>query len=182
MALPLAMIVAVTENGGIGRDNGLICHLRTDLKRFKALTMGKPMIMGRLTYLSIGRPLPGRETIVLSTDPGFRPEGVSVVATLALAIAAASDLAGQLGAREAAVVGGARVFADALPLVDRIHLTEVHASPPADVYFPGWTGGAFRTGFRETFREEHAAGEGDAFAFTFVDLERADRSRSSAGR
>ncbi|GGC84149.1 dihydrofolate reductase [Chelatococcus reniformis] len=172
MALPLVLVVAVADNGAIGRDNRLIWRLRTDMQRFKALTMGRPLLMGRLTYESIGRPLPGRETVVLSTGAFCEAPGVAVAGSLADAIGRCEAAADRLGAGEIVVVGGARVYAETLPLARRIHLTEVHASPPATVFFPDWAGGAFRRSYRETFRQHHAAGPGDEYPFTFVDLER----------
>lgn len=175
MSLPLALVVAVADNGIIGRDNGLAWHLRTDLKRFRALTMGRPLLMGRRTFESIGRPLPGRETVVLTSDPSFSVEGVTAAASLAGAIAACEASARRLGADTIMVVGGAQVYAETLPLASRIHLTEVHANPEGDVRFPELE----RTAFRETLREAHQAGPQDDFPFTFVDLERVGATTSA---
>ena len=157
----IILVVALAENGVIGRDNGLAWHLRGDLKRFKAVTMGKPMLMGRKTYASIGRPLPGRRTLVLTRDRGFMAEGVETVHDWAQALAAAS-------AEELMVVGGAEIYRLALPHADALRLTEVAASPEGDVRFPDFD----RSVFRETFREAHPAGPHDEHAYTFVDLER----------
>ncbi|GJD43302.1 Dihydrofolate reductase type 3 [Methylobacterium cerastii] len=157
----IILVVALAENGVIGRDNGLAWHLRGDLKRFKAVTMGKPMLMGRKTYASIGRPLPGRRTLVLTRDRGFMVEGVETVHDWAQALAAAS-------AEELMVVGGAEIYRLALPHADALRLTEVAASPEGDVRFPDFD----RSVFRETFREAHPAGPHDEHAYTFVDLER----------
>lgn len=158
----LALIVAVARNGAIGRDNGLAWHISSDLKRFKALTMGKPMLMGRKTFASIGKPLPGRRSLVLTRDRNFTPEGVEVVHDLdsALRIADAPELM---------VIGGAEIFAMTLPLATRLHLTEVEAEPAGDVFMPPYERGAFR----ETFREAHPAGPRDDYPFTYIDLERA---------
>ncbi|XYD06857.1 dihydrofolate reductase [Methylobacterium sp. NMS12] len=157
----VSLVAAVARNGVIGRDNGLAWHLSSDLKRFKALTMGKPMLMGRRTWDSIGRPLPGRRTLVLTRDTGFRAEGVETVHDWESALAAAGA--------ELMVVGGAEIYALALPHADRLHLTEVEADPAGDVRFPAFD----RARFRETFREAHPAGPRDEHAFAFVDWERA---------
>lgn len=157
----ITLVVALAENGVIGRDNGLAWHLRGDLKRFKAVTMGKPMLMGRKTFASIGRPLPGRRTLVLTRDPAFAVEGVETVHDWSQALAAAS-------AEELMVVGGAEIYQLALPHADALRLTEVAASPEGDTRFPPFD----RALFRETFREAHPAGPHDEHAYTFVDLER----------
>jgi len=158
MSTTISLVAAIARNGVIGRDNGLAWHLSSDLKRFKALTMGKPMLMGRRTWASIGRPLPGRRTLVLTRDPGFRAEGAETVHDWDAALAAAA-------APELMVVGGAEIYALALSHADRLHLTEVEAEPEGDVRFPAFD----RTAFRETFREAHPAGPRDAHAFAFVD-------------
>lgn len=157
----IALVAAVARNGVIGRDNGLIWHLGSDLRRFKALTMGKPMLMGRRTFDSIGKPLPGRRSLVLTRDRGFSAAGIETVHDWDAALAAA-------GADTLMVVGGSEIYALALPHADRIHLTEVDAVPEGDTFFPDFD----RSPFHETFREPHAAGPRDAHAFTFVDLER----------
>jgi dihydrofolate reductase len=161
MSTTIALVAAVARNGVIGRDNGLAWHLSSDLKRFKALTMGKPMLMGRRTWDSIGRPLPGRRTLVLTRDRGFRAEGAEVVHDWEAALAAAAGT-------ELMVVGGAEIYALALAQADRLHLTEVVAEPDGDVRFPAFD----RAQFRETFREAHPAGPRDEHAFAFVDWER----------
>jgi dihydrofolate reductase len=130
--LILSLIAAVDERGGIGKDNRLPWRLSADLMRFKALTMGHHLIMGRKTYASIGRVLPGRTTIVLTRNPYFAAEGVLVAAFLQQAI----ELAEERGEQEAFIIGGAEVFRESLPLADRLYLTRVHASLPADVFFP----------------------------------------------
>ncbi|MFC6739182.1 dihydrofolate reductase [Methylobacterium tardum] len=161
MSTTIALVAAVARNGVIGRDNGLARHLSSDLNRFKALTMGKPMLMGRRTWDSIGRPLPGRRTLVLTRDRGFRAEGAEVVHDWEAALAAAAGT-------ELMVVGGAEIYALALAQADRLHLTEVAAEPDGDVRFPAFD----RAQFRETFREAHPAGPRDEHAFAFVDWER----------
>lgn len=168
MTRPLVIVAAVAENGVIGRDNQLIWHLKSDLRRFRTLTMGKPMIMGRKTFDSIGRPLPGRDTIVLTRDPGFAAAGVKVAHSWDEAVAAADVSADALGAHEVTVVGGAEIYALALPESDRLRLTLVATSPEGDAVFPPWD----RAAFREIRREAHPAGPDDEHAFVFLDLER----------
>lgn len=163
----IALIAAVARNGVIGRDNALIWRLSSDLKRFKALTMGRPILMGRRTWDSIGRPLPGRRSLVLSRDRGLAIPGATVVHDWAGALAAA-------GEDDLMVVGGAEIYALALPHADRLHLTEVEAEPAGDTVFPPFE----RADFRETLREAHGPGERDEFAFQFVDLERKRGSRA----
>ena len=163
MARPrITLLAAVAENGVIGRDNGLIWRLRSDLQRFKALTLGKPVLMGRKTYESIGRPLPGRRILVLTRDPGFSVPGVETAHDWNAVL----DLVD--GAGELMVAGGGEIYRLALPQADRIHLTEVALTPEGDTVFPAFD----RAAFRETFREAHPAGGHDACAFSFVDLER----------
>lgn len=157
----VSLVVAAARNGVIGRDNGLIWHLSSDLKRFKALTMGKPMLMGRRTFQAIGRPLPGRRSLVLSRDRGFEAPGAETVHDWDEALATAR-------ADELMVVGGGEIYALALPQADRIHLTEVDTAPDGDARFPEFD----RSAFRETLREFHPAGGRDEHAFVFVDLER----------
>ena len=153
---------------GIGRDGGLPWHISTDLKRFRALTMGKPMIMGRKQYDSIGRPLDGRDNIVLTRKRDFAPPGILVAHDLPDGLALATRCAKARGADEIMVIGGADIFRLCEPLASRIHLTEVHASVPGDVVFarpvfPPW---------REMSRERHAKGPKDDYDFSYVLLER----------
>lgn len=156
----IALVAAVARNAVIGRDNGLVWRLGSDLRRFKALTMGKPMLMGRRTFDSIGKALPGRRSLVLTRDRAFAMEGIETVHDWESALAAA-------GAETLMVVGGGEIYALALPHADRIHLTEVDAEPEGDTFFPDFD----RSRFRETLRETHPAGPRDAHAFTFLDLE-----------
>ena len=159
MALPVTLILARADNGVIGRNGGLPWRLPADLKRFKALTMGKPMIMGRKTFDSFPAPLPGRRHIVLTRDAGWQADGAEPVA-------ASDDALALAGPGEAMVIGGAEVFALALPRADRIELTEVHLDAEGDIVVPPFAG------WHETGREEHAA-EGERPAYSFVTLERA---------
>ncbi len=167
---PLALVVAVGENGVIGREGDLPWHLPSDLKRFRELTWGKPLVMGRRTFESIGKPLPGRISVVLSADPAFQPpEGVVKAAGLDAALVEAEKAARELDADTIMVIGGYQVFRDTLPLAQTLHFTRVHASPPGDVHFP-----AFNTDeWRETGREGPIQGPRDDAAFTVLTLERA---------
>ena len=128
----ISLLVAMDERGGIGMDNRLPWHLSADLKRFKALTMGHHVIMGRKTYASIGRPLPGRIMVIITRSPDYWAEGCQVVHSLEESL----DLARQAGETEAFVIGGGQIFAQALPLAERIYLTRVHTVAEADVFFP----------------------------------------------
>lgn len=168
MTLPLSIVVAVADNGVIGRGNRLVWKLRTDLKRFRALTWGRPMIMGRKTHESIGVALPGRETVVVTRRPGYEAPGIHVAHDWPGAVALADRLGAALDAREIAVVGGAEIFALALPSARTVHLTRVHASPAGDVLMPDFD----LSDFREVRREAHPAGPDDEHPFTFLDLER----------
>jgi dihydrofolate reductase len=155
----LVGLVARAANGTIGRDGALPWRIPADLKRFKALTMGKPMIMGRRTFDSFAQPLPGRRHIVLTRDPAWQADGVEAVGSVAAALQAAGD-------GEIAVIGGAEVYALFADRLDRIELTEVHADVVGDTVLP--PPGAQ---WREIAREEHPA-EGASPAFAFVTLVR----------
>lgn len=165
MSTPQVTIVAaLARNGVIGRDNRLIWQLKSDLRRFRDLTLGKPLVMGRLTYDSIGRPLPGRHVIVVTRDPAFSAEGVVVVRGWPQAREAAE----RTGASEVMVGGGAQIYALALPDAERLCLTEVNAEPEGDTVFPAFD----RTAFRELRRQECSAGPNDEHPSTFVELVR----------
>ena len=168
MTCPLIIVVAFAENGVIGRDNQLLWRRKTDLRRFRELTWGKPMIMGRKTFQSIGKPLPGRQTIVLTRDPAFACEGVHVAHSWEKAVATGQELAAAMGADSVVVAGGGEIYALALPHAQTLHLTEVHASVEGDAVFPSYD----RNAFRERGRSPHPKGPDDEFAFTFIDLER----------
>lgn len=130
----IVLVVARARNGVIGAAGGMPWHLPGDLKRFKAMTVGKPVVMGRKTFESIGRPLPGRHNIVMTRDAGWRAEGITLAANLAEAIAAAGMEPRTFG--EIMVIGGGAVYAQALPLADRIELTEIDLEPQGDTFFP----------------------------------------------
>lgn len=154
----VSIIVAAAENGVIGRDNDMPWRLSTDLKRFKALTFGKPVVMGRRTWDSIGRPLPGRPNIVVTRDSGFRAEGANIVASLEEGIALGQELAGDMGVGEVCIIGGGNIYAQALPLADRVHLTRVLASIDGDTHFPAIDPQIWST----VWQEDIPAGEKDS--------------------
>jgi dihydrofolate reductase len=135
-SLPLVLVVAVAENGVIGRKGQLPWRIPGDLKHFKAVTMGKPVIMGRKTYESIGKPLPGRTNIVLTRDKNWRAEGVLSANSISASIKLANREAITLGARELTCIGGGLVFEKIIDQADYINLTKVHAIVDGDVYFP----------------------------------------------
>jgi dihydrofolate reductase len=167
-AIAVVLVAAVADNGVIGRGNAMPWRLGTDLQRFKALTIGKPVVMGRKTFLSIGRPLPGRTNVVVSRDPGFAAAGVLAASDLASALAAARADAMRRGVREIAVVGGAEIYAQCLPLADRLEITHVHARPDGDSLFPpiDWSQ------WRALARSEHPPGPRDEVSFSHVAYER----------
>jgi dihydrofolate reductase len=158
----LSIVVAADEHGGIGRGGKLPWHLPEDLRRFKARTMGKPVIMGRKTWESIGRPLPGRTNIVVSGQAGLVIPGCTVAGSFEAALAAAGP------APEVCVIGGAEIYRKALPVADTIYLTRVHASVEADTFFPALAPAEWE----EVAREERPADERHTYACSFVTLRR----------
>ena len=158
----LELVVAVARNGLIGRGNGLPWHLPDDLKHFKRLTLGHPILMGRRTWDSIGRPLPGRRNLVLTRHLDFRAEGAEVVHSLEEALAATA------AAPTLMVIGGAEIYRLCLAQARVLHLTEVAAEPAGDAYLPPFERGEWR----ELTREPHPADARHEFAFAFVTLER----------
>ncbi|MFT4811864.1 MAG: dihydrofolate reductase [Marinoscillum sp.] len=148
-----ALIVAMSENQTIGTDNTLPWHLPNDLKYFKQVTMAKPIIMGRKTYESIGRPLPGRTNIVITRQSDYQAEGIVVVNSLQQALDKAEDISFVAGHEEVMVIGGAEIYQQALLQVDRLYITHVHAEIAGDAFFPtvDWND------WQECKREEHAA-------------------------
>jgi len=164
----LTLVVAAAENDVIGRGGKLPWHIPSDLRLFRRLTMGKPVVMGRKTFEAIGKPLDGRHNIVISRDPGFSAGDVAVKPTLADAIAKARTVARANGQDEVMIIGGAEVFREVLPHAGRIYLTRVHGSPEGDVHLPAippdqWI---------ETAREPLPRAESDEFACTLIVLER----------
>ena len=158
----VTLVAAIAENGVIGHGNRLPWHLPADLKRFKALTMDKPILMGRKTFEAIGKPLPGRRNLVLTRSAGFRPPGVDIVGGVEEALAVNAD------APELMVIGGAEVYRLFLPLARRIYLTRVHAPIVGDTRFPNcdWNE------WRKVDRSTHPADDKNAYAMTFLTLER----------
>jgi dihydrofolate reductase len=167
--MDVAIYVAIADNGVIGRDGGLPWRLSTDLKRFKADTMGKPIIMGRKTYEGIGRPLPGRLNIVVTRDRTWRAEGVETANSLDEAIKLANARGRCMaGADEICVVGGGEIYAQALPLADRLHVTHVLACVDGDAHFPEIDPDTWRI----VSAEDVPAGEKDSHATRYTVYER----------
>lgn len=167
--IKLCLIVARGTNGVIGRDGDLPWRLSADLKRFKATTLGKPIIMGRKTWESFPkRPLPGRANIVLSRDGTYAAPGGRVYSSLPPALAAAKAIAAADGVEEIFVVGGGAIYEAALPLADRLYLTEVNAAPEGEIAFPKLD----MAQWKEAAREDYPADEKNNHAFTVLQLDR----------
>jgi dihydrofolate reductase len=160
----ISIIVAMDENGGIGVDNRLPWHLPDDLKRFKRLTMGHHLVVGRKTYESIGKPLPGREIIVLTRNPDYEAPGCQIAHSLDEAL----RMAREHGEEEAFIGGGAQVYAQTLPRADRLYLTRIHATTESDVHFPPID---FQAWIEEK-RCYHPVDAVHAYAFTYRRLRR----------
>ena len=165
----LSLIVAMARNRVIGHDNGLPWRLPADLKHFKALTVGKPVIMGRKTFASIGKPLPDRHNIVVTRDEQFRAAGVSVAHSLEDALQQAQPAA------EVMLIGGAQLYAQALPRAQRIYLTLIDADVAGDAYFPAYE----PSEWLEMARVDHAADANNIYSYSFLVLERRRRSAES---
>ncbi|MEM7173173.1 MAG: dihydrofolate reductase [Pseudomonadota bacterium] len=169
--VPLCLIVAMADNRVIGRDNGLPWHLTDDLKFFKRQTLGKPLIMGRKTHDSIGKPLPGRPNIVVTRDPAYQGHGdVQVVHDVRSALQAARQFAAAQGASEIMVIGGAQIYRESLPLADRLYVTEVHLKPEGDTLFPPLPSNVWREVSRESVNDQNGT------AMSFVRLDRRPES------
>jgi dihydrofolate reductase len=164
----LVLVAAVADNGVIGQGGRLPWRLKSDLRYFRAVTMGKPVIMGRKTYRSIGRPLAGRSNIVLSRDPDFAMPGIIVAASIEAALAAARGDALRRGADAIAVIGGADLYLETMALADRLLVTQVHLRPTGDTLFPPID----EKLWKETARSEHPPGPDDAAGFTLLVYER----------
>lgn len=167
------MIVAVAENGVIGRNNQLPWYLPEDLKYFKRVTMGKPIVMGRKTFESIGRPLPGRTNIIVTRSTDYCADGIKVVNSVNDAIKLADDVAVLDGSSELMVIGGAQLYADILPVTDRLYFTEVHADVDGDAFFPA----IIREEWKEVAREKFLAERPNGYDYSFVVLDRLKNSR-----
>jgi len=162
----VSIIAAVAANGVIGADGAMPWRLSTDMKRFKRLTMGKPVVMGRKTFESIGKPLAGRLNVVVTGNPGFRAEGVAVAPRLEAALALAAGSAGDV--HEVVVIGGGQVYAATMDLADRLYITHVAAEPEGDVHFPEIDPAIWQP----VLEEDVPAGERDTAATRFVVYER----------
>ncbi len=173
---PLLIVAAIARNGVIGADNKLLWRLSSDMKRFRALTMGKPLVMGRKTFASIGRPLPGRETIVVTRDPGFSAEGVLVADSVDQALALAEERAAAMGADAIVIAGGGELYAETIGRADRLAITEVALEPQGDVRFPPID----PRQWREAKREPGARGPKDEADFAFVEYARSCSNQERA--
>lgn len=162
MSAHLALIAALARNRVLGRHNRLPWRLPADLRFFKQTTMGKPLVMGRRTWESIGRPLPGRSMIVLSHDPAYRADGITVVGSLEAALVLAGTAA------EIMVIGGAVLFEQTLPLAQRLYLTQIEAEIPGDVWFPDWNPQHWRL----VWEDAHPADAEHAWPYRFQRWER----------
>ena len=158
----LSLIAALARNRVIGIENRLPWKLPEDLAHFKALTLGHPILMGRKTFESLGRPLPGRRNIVITRNADYQPTGCEIATSIPEAVALCP------GAEEIFFIGGAELYKQVLPLVDRLYLTEVHTHAQGDAWFPDYD----RHAFREVSRESHTGEKGDALLFDLVVYER----------
>ncbi len=161
----ISFVVAMARNGVIGKDNQLPWRLPADLRHFKAVTMGKPIIMGRKTYDSIGRPLPARTNIVVTRDPAYQAEGCVVAHSIEAALAAAGEV------EEAMIIGGADFYRQLLPRADRIYLTLIDAEVEGDTCFPELDPARWH----ERSREDHVADADNPYPYSFILLESAER-------
>ena len=166
--MEVVFVVAVAENGVIGSGGAIPWRLKSDMKRFKALTLNKPVVMGRKTFASIGRPLPRRTNIVVTRDPDFRAAGVVVANSFADARAIARGDALRRFATEIAVIGGAEIYAQWMDSADRLEITEVHARPDGDTRFPPVDPAAWE----EVARVRNPAGPQDSVDFSYVTYRR----------
>ena len=165
---PVAIVAAVARNGVIGAHNGLVWKLSSDLQRFRLLTLGKPVIMGRKTWDSIGRPLPGRAIIVVTSAPDFAAPGVASASSLEAALAAARTRAAAMGAGEIIIAGGGEIYQQSIGLAERLYITEVDLTPQGEVFFPRIDSSQWR----ETARIKMTRGERDEADCDFVDYAR----------
>ena len=168
MTVTIVHVVAVALNGVIGADGDMPWHLPSDLKRFKEITLGKPVVMGRKTFESIGRPLPGRANIVISRSASYQADGVHVVSSVEDALELATRLAKDTGAQEVCVIGGGEIYRQTLERTQRIYMTRVMAEMAGDTVYPALEPGAWE----EVAREHHQEGPKDTADFDIVTLER----------
>jgi dihydrofolate reductase len=168
--MQIVIVAAVAENGVIGRGGTMPWRLKSDMRHFRALTLGRPVVMGRKTYLSLSiRPLPGRTNIAVTRDASFTAPGVLVAPSLEAALEAARGDAMRRGADAIAVIGGADVYAQAMPLADRLEITQIHLKPEGDTRFPQIDPAVWR----EAARASHPAGPDDDAGYDFVTYLRA---------
>ena len=165
--MQISLIVAISANNVIGKDNQLPWRLPADMKNFKQVTMGKPVIMGRNTYESIGKPLPGRTNIVITSKPDYEAKGCTVVHSLDTALAEVS------ASQEVMFIGGSTLYHEALPIVDRIYLTLIHSDFEGDTFFPHYN----REQWHEVSRENFQPDEANPYPFSFIVMDRQDRHR-----
>ena len=174
--IKLASIVAVAENGVIGRDNDMAWRIPSEFAYFRDMTIGKPVIMGRKSFDALGKPLRDRPNIIVTRDTTWRREGVLVCHSLEDAIASARRIAAGRGATTVFIAGGAEIYRQAMPLIDILYLTEIHLAPEGDVIFPAFDRGQFD----ETARTFHKAHPGDEADYTITVLQR-KAARQKAG-
>jgi dihydrofolate reductase len=166
--IEIVFVVAIARNGVIGRDNAMPWRLKSDLRHFKSLTIGRPVVMGRKTYLSIGKPLPGRTNIVVTRDKSYGAPGIVVANDLDAALVTARADALRRGGSEIAVIGGGEIFAELMPRADRLEITIVEAEPEGDVLFPPWD----RSVWQEVSRRVGDPDPADTAPVTFVTYRR----------
>jgi dihydrofolate reductase len=166
--MEILLVAAVAENGVIGRDGGLPWRLKSDLRHFRSVTMHKPLVMGRRTWESISKALPGRTNIVVTRDPAFTARGAVVATSLAVALEVARGDALRRGADSVAVIGGGDIYAQLMPAATCLEITRVHARPDGEAVFPTIDPALWR----ETARRECAAGPGDETSFAIVTYRR----------
>jgi len=164
--MKISLIVAMAKNRAIGLNNRMPWHLSADLKRFKQITMGHPIIMGRLTFEAIGRPLPGRTNIIVSRNPAYKQEGCVVADSIETAITCGCRLADEIF-----IIGGATLYAASLPLADRLYLTQINRDFAGDTFFPPFD----TNGWIETAREDITDDEQAGFPYSFINLQRKDK-------
>lgn len=173
----IALVVAVADNGVIGLDGRLPWHVSSEMKLFRRLTMGKPLIMGRKTFVSLPGPLDGRDMVVVTRNTAFTGEHAHVVHDMDAALALATDFARKRGADEIMVIGGAEIYRAVLEKAGRIYLSRIHLAPEGDTYFPALEDG----GWREVSRRHHEAGPRDDADYSFVILDRRAGETLAAG-
>ena len=165
--MEIVFVVAIAENGVIGANGAIPWRLKSDMQRFRALTIGKPVVMGRKTFVSLRRPLPQRTNIVITRDADFRAAGAVVTTSSAAARAVARGDAMRRSVAEIAVIGGADIYSQWMDSADRLEITEVHARPEGDTYF-----NIDKAQWHEVARERHQAGPEDSADFSYVTYRR----------